>query len=1158
MRKLFEPAALVVCMKTIRLLVAAVTAAFLATTAASAFALEVPPDVNALQYEPIGYFKPGDPIPAANEFTADTPAGQALRAEYADGIFNPSGNFNAYDTNVFEVLAMPWRAAGDEHADDPLGNGTDGGDPEHGHCSGDPRSDRPRGGSSGYPEIAGECFNHQLEYVDYYERTMMSILGKFGAFTRNYEFFNPSDPGDDPFGPPLLSSNTMGGRAIDPAVIVPGTGESDESIVIGAHFDKTNDGPAAAWDSQEGHAQMIRVAKLMADYWDAKNARPTATVKFIPWDGEESGTLGSAYYADNVIPPGDEEFKVRGYWNTDPCAAGYPAFRFGNRANRTQLGVQLANPFRGDDPVTGAAGLAPLNLPPKYHARIDAFNAKAPTLVEQVFEHLDDHLESQPPDMPEIFIATSEGTPPLGGDIGQGETPGNTKPVVVGKGRPFLFSSDWLNFEDRGIPFFNPGPEITGPNSFGDPGNPDALVILHSPFDNLDVMNRYAGAPQGEIAEGWVKGMEMCSHLLAWGMLQPEQGGASEEEPGKLTAYYEALPNEAGINEPVHFDAAGSHVQTADATTTDGLTYAWDFGDGATGEGKDPYHRYAAVGTYQSKLTVTNTANGQTASMEVPIVVQPAPSQTLPIPALEAPESDEDGTFDLKYSIRNTPSNLSGWQILEAADYKRLLSDDAEKPLADKWNASEPTHSDIEPWQESDSSTPKARDDIHGSGARSYWTGVSPSNFKPGSGQPGGPDVSQGESILTLKEPFQVPQEAGAALSYNSLFLNEGDDEGIVQVAEAVDGDLIWETVDHIGNGPADFCDPSDPSGALLAEIGNRNADLSNYAGKKLFVRFVYRLGDTNRAASQPCGWWIDDVEVAAGTFKPVDRSNQIGNAGQFFDGTYTRRDREKGTYAYRVRGLYPPNGEYEGSASNIRVVEVTQGAHPAPPANTPPGGNNPPPPAVSTCPFKAKFRFARAKATKKGLKLSFATLSGAPTTVDVFQASRGRRVFKAHRVARFVNRTKGFTWNGKSRRHKVKSGTYFVRFTSGTELEGIETRRVTLLRSKSRFRVVKPHYRRTTCGVLRMFKLSSPAFGGTNRKRLGIAYRLASEGKVSIVIRRGKKVVKRFKARTVAGNVVHRASLRPKRLRRGVYQVTATVTAGGRTTRSTLVSRKL
>ncbi|HEV2756660.1 MAG TPA: hypothetical protein VG318_12900, partial [Actinomycetota bacterium] len=210
-------------MKLIRLLVAAVTAVCLATAATPALALEVVPDINALSYQPIGHFKPGDPLPAANAYQANTPTGEFLRQEMQDGIFNPSGTFNAYDTNVFEVLAIPYRGAGDEHADDPFGNGTNGGHAQHGRCSGDPRSDRPRGGGGGFPVITGECFNHQLEYIEYYERTMMSILGKFGAFTKRYEFFNPSDPTDYQFQPPLLASNTMGGRAINPAVIVPGT-----------------------------------------------------------------------------------------------------------------------------------------------------------------------------------------------------------------------------------------------------------------------------------------------------------------------------------------------------------------------------------------------------------------------------------------------------------------------------------------------------------------------------------------------------------------------------------------------------------------------------------------------------------------------------------------------------------------------------------------------------------------------------------------------------------------------------------------------------------------------------------------------------------------------------------------------------------------------
>ncbi|HEV2755654.1 MAG TPA: M28 family peptidase [Actinomycetota bacterium] len=1134
-------------MKLNRLLVAAVTAACLATAAAPALAVEAVPDINALQYQPIGHFKPGDPLPPANAYQADTPTGEFLRQEMADGIFNPSGTFNAFDTNIFEVLAIPYRAAGDEHADDPYGNGQDGGAAQHGRCSGDPRSDRPRGGGGGFPAITGECFNHQLEYIEYYERTMMSILGKFGAFTKRYEFHNPSDPSSDMFQPPLLANNTMGGRAMNPAVIVPGTDESDESIVIGAHFDKTNDGPAAAWDSQEGHAQMIRVAKLMADYWDAKDARPTATVKFIPWDAEESGTLGSQDYAANVIPPGDEEFKVRGYWNTDPCAGGYPAFRFANRANRTQLGIQLANPLRGDDPVTSAAGLADPNLDPKYHARINSFNDAAPTLVEQVFDHLDDELASQPPDTPQIFVSTAEGpsNPPFGGDIG---TTDNTKPVVIGKARPFLFGSDWLNFEARGIPFFNPGPEITGPSSFGDPGNPDALVILHSPNDNLDMMNRYAGAPQGQIAEGWVKGMEMCAHLLAWGMLQPGQGGASLEEVGKLTAYYEALPNEAGVNEPVHFDASGSHVQTAAGTTSEGLTYAWEFGDGTTGTGKDPYHRYAAEGTYQSKLTVTNTANGDTATMEIPIVIQAVPAVALPIPSLEAPETDEDGTFELDYSIRDTPSTLSGWQILEAADYRRLFADDMEGPVDTKWTASEPTNPDIAPWQESDSGTRKVRGNAFASGAQSYWTGIPADKLKPA-------DAQNGESILTFKEPLQVPPEAGAEFKYKSLFINESNDRGYVQIAEAREGDLSWETIDIVG-GANDVCSPADTK-TINGDLTERGADLSNWAGKKILVRFVYTSADTNLAASQPCGWYIDDVEIAIGTFKPIDRTNQFTDVGQFFEGAYTVRGRQKGVYAYRVQGLYPPNGEYEGQASNIRVVDVTTGANPpAPPGGAPPRTDPPAPPGPQVCPFAPKFRSVKAQRRGRGLRFDFSTLTGQPARIDVFQASRGTRVFRAKRVARFAGRTRSFAWNGRSRR-RLTNGFYFARFMTGNA-EDHDIRRVTLQRSKGRFRIVRPHYRRSTCGVLRSFKLSSPAFGGRNKKRLGVAYRLGAEARVSVVVRRGKKVVRRFRARNRSAAVIHRLSIRPRGLRRGVYRVTVTVAAAGRTTRSTLYSRRL
>jgi PKD repeat protein len=860
--------------------VAVLAALAFAPTAQAGHEQQAVPDITKLKYEPIGFFKPGDPLPPANEFeTAVKPHMSA------DGRFNPSGGYNAFDTNVFEVLGLPYRAAGDEFADDPFGNG---GEPRHGFCGGDPRSDRKRGGD--LAEVAGECPNHQLEYLDYYERTMKDILGDFGVTLHRYEFDNPG------------SSNTQSGKAYNPAAVVPGAEHPDETVLVSGHFDQTNDGPASAWDSAEGHAQVIRVAKLMADYWKATGTRPAVTVKFVPWDAEESGTLGSLDYATNNVVPG-QEFNVRSYWNTDPCAGGYPAFRYGNPLDRVDLGIQLANIRPSDDPLT----LDDTMPPAAAEERFQRFNQRAPTLVEQVFDHLDDTLALAGGVKRDIFVSTAEGQAdplryPTGGDIGPG------KDVTIGTSRPILFSSDWRNFERLGIPFFNPGPDITGPSSQLEPGNPDAVVILHSPLDNLKTLNAYTAGGTGDaFSEGWIKGMEMCAHLLAWGMLQPEHAGATPVQDG-IVAYYEALPNEAVAGKPVTFDASGSHRRSGGALSAE-LDYRWQFGDGRQDKGRIVEHVYDEAGVYQSTLTVRDPASGQSDRMTVPITVVRAVDDIAGPRLNPPPAEDADGNFSLSWSYGRT--DVAQYSVEEGRDPVTTFAHDAESLAG--WTVEPPTEPKIREWQASDSGTSKVRGNLRHGGQRSFWTGISTEDQEPGVG-PGA-----GVSSLTTAAPVVLPPRRQAILTYWSDFANDANDFARVEVAidDGSGAAPQWDTVDDFGRNSKDeytlsFQETATESGPRFEK---RTVDLSAYAGQSIRLRFSYVLGDAQFVNVYRTGWYVDDISIVAAGFREIGRTPE---AQTTFDVT----GRKPGTYLYRVRALL--DSGVRSGASNVEQVKVT------------------------------------------------------------------------------------------------------------------------------------------------------------------------------------------------------------------------------------------
>jgi hypothetical protein len=191
-----------------------------------------------------------------------------------------------------------------------------------------------------------------------------------------------------------------------------------------------------------------------------------------------------------------------------------------------------------------------------------------------------------------------------------------------------------------------------------------------------------------------------------------------------------------------------------------------------------------------------------------------------------------------------------------------LFKDDAEGAIDANWLVGEAPAGN-EPWQKSDSDTPKYRPNASHEGAASYWAGAA---------QPWDPvNPSPGDVVMTLKNPLVVPADGKTTVAFWSLFQNEGDDAGLVEAAVVTDGGKpAWKKVAAVkldpntAGGPyvRNYCDPTHPAETAAEEFEEIKGDLGAYAGKKIMLRWNLKYGNENRSATQPCGWWVDDIAI--------------------------------------------------------------------------------------------------------------------------------------------------------------------------------------------------------------------------------------------------------------------------------------------------------
>lgn len=99
-------------------------------------------------------------------------------------------------------------------------------------------------------------------------------------------------------------------------------GESDEYVVVGAHYDHLGIDSALVGDicfnGADDNASGVSAVLQLANAMKKSNIRPKRTVIFAFWDGEEKGLLGSSFFVKRFF----DVSKISAYMNFDMVGRG--------------------------------------------------------------------------------------------------------------------------------------------------------------------------------------------------------------------------------------------------------------------------------------------------------------------------------------------------------------------------------------------------------------------------------------------------------------------------------------------------------------------------------------------------------------------------------------------------------------------------------------------------------------------------------------------------------------------------------------------------------------------------------------------------------------------------------------------------------------------
>lgn len=103
---------------------------------------------------------------------------------------------------------------------------------------------------------------------------------------------------------------------------LPGTGTAEKVVIVDAHYDTVNNSPGAD-DNGSGVVGFMEISRILSHYPTKK------TIRYIGFDMEEDGLLGSIDYVSNDLPSNEQiegvfNFEMIGYYSQQPYSQEVP------------------------------------------------------------------------------------------------------------------------------------------------------------------------------------------------------------------------------------------------------------------------------------------------------------------------------------------------------------------------------------------------------------------------------------------------------------------------------------------------------------------------------------------------------------------------------------------------------------------------------------------------------------------------------------------------------------------------------------------------------------------------------------------------------------------------------------------------------------------